>query len=387
MSLYTPVLECSGALMVRETLYRSAFAMGLTLLASTGAVQGSDQSGYVFTSWQAGAVGTCVITDKHVTANCEAAPGLNGYIPPAPFVEKYLNGLVILNAPVGKRVSVLLKLREPAVGLPPDVADSATTELHLKDLQRQYYPRAAMAAKLNGQASADCTVLKNGKLDNCWITSETPTGAGFSAATLNVINLMQLTSPLPSDFKRSFVMTWQLPGPPDQVFVTCDISSEYVTRDCKTDPEPDYPEADHAVLNSLSRKPLHLPGAPVGQRVEIALIRSELDKPQIVGSHEAATAPYKPVHLNALNAQDVLYYYPPISIRLAETGYTDVKCKVTDDGRLNECWVANNSAKSDRLGHAHLRLTEMIRMQPPTADSPVYDSRQYAFRVSWSLSN
>jgi TonB family protein len=361
--------------------------MGFALLISAQTAHGADRTDYVFASWQAGTVGNCVITDKHVTAACNAAPQADGWVPPDSFIEKYLNGMVIPNAPAGKRITVLLKLREPATGLPPDVADSATTELHLKDLQRQFYPRAAMAAKLNGQASADCTVLENGKLDNCWITSEAPTNAGFGEATLKVINLMQLTSPLPSDLKRSFAMTWQPPGPPDQVFVNCNISPEYLTSDCKTDAEPDYPGAAQAVLNSLSNKPLHLPGAPVGQRVEIALIRSELSKAQVAGTQGAATAPYKPVHLNALNAQDVLYYYPPISIRLAETGYTDVKCKVTDDGRLNECWVANNSAKFDRLGHAHLRLTELVRMQPPTADSPAYDSRQYAFRISWSLSN
>lgn len=364
----------------------TVLASGIAVLASTGAVPASDQSTYVFSSWQAGAVGNCFVTEKHVTADCEPAPGVNGRIPPALFVEKYLNDQVIPEAPAGKRVSVMIKLKEPPRGLPPTAAEATVTELHLHDLQRQYYPRAAFAAKLEGRASADCNVRDDGQLDNCWVTDETPANAGFGEATLNVINLIKLASPLPADRKRSFDMAWQLPVPADQVFVNCLITSDYMTSDCTTDPDPDYPGAAQAVLNVLTNQPLHLSGAPAGQRIEIALIRSELGKPQSIGGHGYETTPSKPVRLTALNGNDVLYYYPPLSIRLSETGYTDVKCKVTDDGRLNECWVAYNQNKWDRLGHAHLRLTEIVRMQPPTANAPSYDQRQYAFRVAWTLS-
>jgi outer membrane biosynthesis protein TonB len=253
-------------------------------------------------------------------------------------------------------------------------------------LQRQYYPHAALAANLEGNASADCTVRDDGQLDNCWITNESPADAGFGEATLNVINLIKLTSPLPADRKRSFNMAWRLPGPTDQVFVNCLITPNFSTSDCTTDPDPDYPGAAQTVLNSLTSQPLRLFGAPIGQRIEIALIRSELRMPQTAGGNKSEAAPYKPARLTALNSDDVLYYYPAISIRLAETGHTDVQCKVTDDGRLNECWVAFNEKKSDRLGHAHLRLTEIIRMQPPTANSPDYDRRLYSFRVAWALS-
>jgi hypothetical protein len=373
--------------MFRMALRITSLAIGIAALASTGAVLASDQSTYVFSSWQAGAVGNCLVTDKHMTADCESAPGVNGYRPPAQFAEIYLNNQMIPGAPVGKRAAVMIKLREPLRGQPPDAAQTAITEVHLHDLQRQFYPHAALAAKLEGRASADCIVRDNGQLDTCWIADETPAGAGFGEATLNVINLMKLTSPLPADRKRSFDMAWRLPAPVDQVFVNCLITSDFTTRDCTTDPDPDYPGAAQAVLNSLTDQPLHLSGAPIGQRIEIALIRSELKQPQTIGGRDPETAPYKPVRLTALNANDVLYYYPPLSVRLAETGYTDVKCKVTDDGRLNECWISNNPNKSDRLGHAHLRLTEIVRMQPPAANSPIYDRRSYAFRVAWALND
>ena len=81
----------------------------------------------------------------------------------------------------------------------------------------------------------------------------------------------------------------------------------------------------------------------------------------------------------------MLYYYPPISIRLAQTGVTIVRCKVTDDGRLNECWVRYNQTNANGPAHAHLRLTEMVRMQPPAATAPPYDSRVYEFAVNWTL--
>ncbi len=136
------------------------------------------------------------------------------------------------------------------------------------------------------------------------------------------------------------------------------------------------------MLNALSAQPLLLAGAPAGQRIDIALLRSELGKPQIAGGQEPVSAPYRPVRLTALRADDILYYYPSISIRLGEAGFTDVRCKVTDDGRLNECWVSNNQANSVRLARAHLLLTEIVRMQPPAADAPAYDRRVYAFRVA-----
>jgi hypothetical protein len=371
--------------MFRTTIRTTALAIGIAGLAASGAALALDQLNYVFSSWQAGAVGNCFVTEKHVTADCEPAPGLNGYLPPAQFVETYLNNQMIPDAPVGKRLSVMIKLKEPVRGLPPDAAQAVITELHLHDLQRQYYPRAAFAAKLEGKVSADCIVRDNGQLDSCWVTDETPADTGFGEATLNVINLMKLASPLPADRKQTFDMAWRLPGPAEQVFANCLITSDSMTSACTTDPDPDYPGAAQSILTSLTNRPIHLLSAPIGQRIEIALIRSELGKPQFVGSHGPESAPYKPVRLTALDANDILYYYPPISIRLAETGYTDVRCKITDDGRLNECWIAHNQNNSDRLGHAHLRLTEIIRMQPPAANSPVYDQRLYMFRVAWAL--
>lgn len=367
--------------MLRTVSCAAVLALGLGAIAPTGAAFAADQSTYVFTSWQAGWIGHCLITENHTTADCEPAPAPNESILPADLVDKYLNNQPIPDAPVGKRVSVLVKLREPVRGEPPDAAQAEITALHLRDLQRQYYPRATLSAKLEGKVSVDCAVLDNGQLDNCWVANETPTDAGFGDATLRLINLMKLTSPLPADRKRHFDMTWQLPGPAERVFVECLVTSEITTSDCTTDPDPDYPGAADAVLRSLKNQPLHPPGAPVGQRIEVVLIRSELGKPQTVAGEGVQTTPYKPVRLTPLNANDVLYYYPPLSIRLEETGYSVARCKVTDDGRLNECWASGNFA---RLNHAQLRLTEMIRMQSPEANSR-YDRRFYGFQVTWTL--
>lgn len=368
--------------MFRKAFCATTLALSVGVVASTGGAFASDQATYVLSSWGPGSVGNCLVDEKHTTTDCEAATGLNGSRLSAQFVETYLNNKVLPDVPVGKRLWVMIKLREPVRGLPPDTAQPAVTALHLQDLQRQYYPRAALSAKLEGRASADCDVLENGQLDNCWVTDEMPAASGFGEATLKLINLMKLTSPLPVDRKQHFDLTWQLPGPADQVFVDCLITSDLMTSDCTTDPDPDFPGAAQAVLNSLASQPLHLLGAPAGQRLEIALLRSELGKAQSTG-HGSATTPYRPVHLTALNANDVLYYYPPISVRLAEMGHTVVRCKVTDDGRLNECWIAGGSFA--RLGLAHLRLTEIVRMQPPDASAPAYDQRLYAFQVTWTL--
>jgi hypothetical protein len=99
--------------MFRITVCTTALVIGIAALASIGVVQASDQPAYVFSSWQAGAVGNCFVTENHMTADCEPAPGLNGYRPPREFVENYLNNQLIPNAPVGKRVAVMIKLRDP----------------------------------------------------------------------------------------------------------------------------------------------------------------------------------------------------------------------------------------------------------------------------------
>jgi hypothetical protein len=362
-----------------------ALAAGIAAVALSGAADSQDQLDYVFSSWQAGAVGNCTITENHMTTDCEAALGAEGYRPPQMFTDRYLNNQILPDAPVGKRISVMIKLREPTLGLPPDASAPAVTALHLAELQRQYYPPSARKAKLEGSASADCSVRDNGQLDICQLTTETPAGAGFGDATLNVINLMKLTAPLPADRKKSFTLAWRIPGPADQVFVNCLVAPDFTTRDCTTDFDPNFPDAAQVVRDSLVKQPLHLAGAPVGQRIEIALLRSELEKPQTSGDQGTAPAPYHPLHLTALHGDDILYYYPALSVRLNETGYTEAKCKVTDDGRLNECWVSANPTNSVRLPHAHLRMAEIVHMQPPAANAPLYDQRIYTFRVNWKL--
>jgi hypothetical protein len=357
----------------------------LALFFGFSAPEALAQPLYVFSSWQAGAVGNCRITDKHKTTDCDAVPGPNGVALSDKFVDTYLNNQDIPDAPIGKRVTVMIKLKESARGAPPDAAQTDVTESHQRELQRQYYPRAALAEKLEGKASADCTVREDGQLDDCWITDEEPAGAGFGGATLNLINLMKLASPLPASRRQSFTISWSLPGPSDQAFVNCLITPELLTSACTTDPDVDYPGAAQDVLSALADKPLHMPNAPAGQRIEIALMRAELKIPQSVGTPEPVSAPYKAVRVTPLTAGNVLYYYPPISIRLEQGGNTDAQCKVADDGSLNECWIVSNQSGAERLGHAHLRLTGIVKMQPPTASSPPYDQRLYTFRIAWSV--
>src|SRR5262249_20580533 len=159
-------------------------------------------------------------------------------------------------------VQILVKLREPARGVPPAAADAEVTEIHQRDLQRRYYPRAALERKLEGKASVDCIVRDNGQLDTCWVKEEMPAGSGFGGATLNLVNPMTLVSALPTDRKQSFEMTWHLPEPAEQVLVYCLITQESLTSGCTTDPDKDFPGAAQTVLDSLKKKPLHLLGAP-----------------------------------------------------------------------------------------------------------------------------
>ena len=130
----------------------------------------------------------------------------------------------------------MFKLKGDVRGQPPTSAEATATELHMEDLKRRFYPQPARAAKVEGHASANCSVLDDGQLDNCWVTNEAPADAGFGEATLQILNLVKLTSPLPDEREEIFNVAWKLPAPAEQVFVNCLIAArKSTTSDCRTD--------------------------------------------------------------------------------------------------------------------------------------------------------
>jgi TonB family protein len=58
----------------------------------------------------------------------------------------------------------------------------------------QFYPREALAARIEGHATALCTVEASGELAACAIAEETPPGYGFGAKVLETAHFIRIYS-------------------------------------------------------------------------------------------------------------------------------------------------------------------------------------------------
>ena len=59
------------------------------------------------------------------------------------------------------------------------------------DLAR-FYPSRAQSDGTEGSATIECVVQENGRLANCSVVSESPSGAGFGRATLQLASRFQM---------------------------------------------------------------------------------------------------------------------------------------------------------------------------------------------------
>jgi protein TonB len=70
-------------------------------------------------------------------------------------------------------------------GASDDAPRMATVKRTLPDT-KDYYPFAAADAEMSGSATVLCTVLDTGRLGDCTVIQESPTGYGFGAAVKQV---------------------------------------------------------------------------------------------------------------------------------------------------------------------------------------------------------
>jgi TonB family protein len=83
-----------------------------------------------------------------------------------------------LGLPAGASRDVIVPLRfEPPVRQPDPIFQSG-------DGLGAYYPAQALSQKLAGQANIECLLRPTGRLDDCRLISEAPSGAGFGKAAL-----------------------------------------------------------------------------------------------------------------------------------------------------------------------------------------------------------
>src|SRR6185503_5853162 len=82
-----------------------------------------------------------------------------------------------------------------------------------------YYPKAAAAANVEGQATIACRVTKEGTLSECRVAEESPPGQGFGEAALGLATLFKMRpmtrDGAPADGgKINIPIRFRLPRPP-----------------------------------------------------------------------------------------------------------------------------------------------------------------------------
>ena len=71
---------------------------------------------------------------------------------------------------------------------PPPAEPSPTSD----PSPMRYYPERAQRMEVNGDTVLDCNVTVEGRLDDCRVVSEAPTGYGFGEAALKVSRLWRM---------------------------------------------------------------------------------------------------------------------------------------------------------------------------------------------------
>lgn len=171
---------------------------------------------------------------------------------------------------------------------------------------------------------------------------------------------------------------------PATVIVSCSVAPGGTTRDCTTQPDPGHPGAAEAVIASLQAHPLRLPGAPAYQVVTIGLLRANLGKSRPYGL--APAKPYEPADVAVDPSAELARYYPERAMRMMAQGESLVRCKVTEEGRLDECWIRGEAPRGMGFGVAELVLaTQAMHVTPPGPDAPAYDWRAFDVPMSWRL--
>lgn len=347
-------------------------AGGVLALVPPAIAQGSDFALMRASTVRAPFVASCAVTRKGLVRDCDV-----------PAKVLYKEQLAALRARPPKLTGVnsgrvLLSLRQEPFRL--DVTPSLDS---LEEVQAEAYPREVREAKLQGRVTARCSVLDNGALDACWTPERLD--EAFGEATLRVMNRIRLTGPLPPDRQFSLELEWKPPPPAPYFMADCLITAQAVAIDCTGGDDPYYPEAGAAARAQLAARPLRLPGAPPGQRLAILVNRPELFRPKGAPGEAAAGAAMPELEFaERPSFEDFARFYPTPAMRQDVDGRVVLRCKVTPGGRLDACWVKDETPPEFGFGEAALTIAQRMRLVPP-ANAPAYDAqafdRSFNFRI------
>lgn len=257
----------------------------------------------------------CRVTPAHMTSQCKGMATLEGL---------NRDPRELPGAPIGREVGVITRAR-PAV--PARAATRPQRAITMQEAISHHYPPELLMQEFEVDVAAHCRIADDGRIELCWLSAREPMAhIGFGKATAAVLSGVRFRSPLPKDRWQTIRIPWHMQGPSPQVIVTCRITRQFRTADCTTPPDRKYPGAARAVLNALAKNPLHLAGAPVGKRIDIALLRAELSRASTIAGKGRATD-YQPRMIT--NLPNVIpNIFPEMSVRPVD-GDTLSTCKVT----------------------------------------------------------
>jgi hypothetical protein len=66
-------------------------------------------------------------------------------------------------------------------------------------------------------------------------------------------------------------------------------------------------------------------------------------------------------------------------------GRSMMRCKITDEGRLNECVALSEAPAGMGFGEAELRAAREFRAIRPASGAPIYSQREVLLPMTWSL--
>jgi hypothetical protein len=326
-------------------------------------------------------VADCLVTAKQTTRDCHT--GLDG-LDKAFLDELRQRPRKLPGAPTGARVWVLVR-RDKVIAPPPPAAEVGVQGITLAGAQAGRYPQAARAAKVEWRTTSRCLISDDGRLDDCWAPQDAADTYRFARIATEVMRQIHVAAPLPADRSLTLDLTWAPPGPSPYLYADCMITAEATTQDCISTSDPNDPDAAAAALAALSTRPLHLPGAPAGQRLTIMLNRVELFRPKDARRSAVSGPPPKPQMVGNLRPDDLSRYYPDRAMRMEVGGRGLLRCKLTDEGLLDACWVRAETPPDMGFGQAAMRGAALLRVIPLGAAAPPYDEQAFDIPISFGI--
>jgi TonB family protein len=199
---------------------------------------------------------------------------------------------------------------QPAPPLPPPFPAAASAADAPALLA--FYPAAARAQGLAGEATLACRRSPHGALVGCTLTTESPQGAGFGAAALA---LAAKSADNPSVYYGPQAQTTAFP-----ITFRFTPSAPYVTPD---------------------------------------VFSSAWGRPTII---------VNPILLEAPTAKDMARFYPRAALRQRLGGRAVIQCVVGVDGALGQCTVTSEDPPDLGFGDAALNMAPSFRFRPMTRD-------------------